>query len=89
MIQGEKEIFRLRGELREREELRERWEFEDWLRVGEKWPFLPFCDEVGEVSKNLRAIILSFLGVWACMRSSLNIITFAPFFFFYNGYRYK
>ena len=59
---------------------RERWGFVDCFRVGEKWPFLPFCDEVREVSKNLRAIILAFLGVRACMHVSLNIITFCSFF---------
>ena len=80
-VSGREESLCLRGERGEREE------FEDCLRVGEECPFFPFCEEFWEVSKNLRAIVLYFLGVWACM-SSLNIIFLLRFFSLYNGYRY-
>ena len=41
-----------------------------------------FYNDGRDVSKILRAIVLAFLGVCACMHISLNIIIFLlPFFF--------
>ena len=57
-----------RGVERARRAERERWGFVDCFRVGEKWPFLPFCDE-GERFR--RTCVPSYFLFWefgrACM----------------------